>query len=205
MEELDYWQLVDQLNIIQAALLVCGENPSSNQSYVEDWDPENRPSGYEAAKAAISAALMHGAIDGKWVRFVEQVPMRFVDGEDEYSIDLVTSWVEVASLRSWLEKKGFSAEFFDRRVVGAPEYLDPKHPRYAPKLAAAVEAWLALEDASLIERKSVKQALVKWLEMNAAKLSLSDEKGKMNTTGIDEIAKVANWQPSGGAPKTPSG
>jgi hypothetical protein len=47
--------------------------------------------------------------------------------------------------------------------------------------------------------------LLKWLREHAADFGLSDEDGKPNETGIEEAAKVANWQPGGGAPKTPGG
>lgn len=56
MEELDYWRLCEELSIVQAALLVVGEDPSS-VGYVEDQDVQNRPAGYEAAKTAIYGAL----------------------------------------------------------------------------------------------------------------------------------------------------
>jgi hypothetical protein len=45
--------------------------------------------------------------------------------------------------------------------------------------------------------------LSKWLRENAAHLGLSDDEGKVNETGVEEVAKVANWQLTGGAPKTP--
>jgi hypothetical protein len=40
MEGLDYWRLCDELSLIQAALLLAGEDPSATQQYVEDWNPE---------------------------------------------------------------------------------------------------------------------------------------------------------------------
>lgn len=82
----------------------------------------------------------------------------------------------------------------------APDYLDPQNPRYAPKLAAAVRAWQSVTDAG---GKHPKQALAKWLREHAAEYGLTDDEGKPNETGIEEAAKVANWQPGGGAPKTP--
>ena len=42
---------------------------------------------------------------------------------------------------------------------------------------------------------------MKWLREHAANYKLSDEEGKPNETGIEECAKVANWQDKGGAPK----
>lgn len=80
------------------------------------------------------------------------------------------------------------------------DYLNPDHPRYAPKLAAAVRAWQFVTEPN---GKHPKQALTKWLRDHAEEFGLVDDKGKPNETGIDEVAKVANWQPGGGAPKTP--
>jgi len=56
MEELDYWRLCEELNIVQAALLVVSEEPSCAE-YVEDLEVHKRPKGYEAAKTAICAGL----------------------------------------------------------------------------------------------------------------------------------------------------
>jgi hypothetical protein len=56
MNELDYWRLCEELNIVQAALLVVGENPDCAE-YVEDQEVENRAKGYEAAKTAICGGL----------------------------------------------------------------------------------------------------------------------------------------------------
>ena len=53
--------------------------------------------------------------------------------------------------------------------------------------------------------KHPKQALDKWLREHAAEFGLTDDEGKLNEQGIEDAAKVANWQPGGGAPKTPGG
>jgi hypothetical protein len=90
--------------------------------------------------------------------------------------------------------------FFFHGSAATPDYLDPKHPRYAPKLAAAVRAWSSVSDP---KGKTPKAALTRWLRENSAAYGLSDEEGKPNELGIEECAKVANWQPGGGAPKTP--
>lgn len=84
--------------------------------------------------------------------------------------------------------------------AAAPGYLDPSHPRYAPKLAAAVHAWLAADDSA---GKTPKQALSKWLHDHASEFGLVKETGEPNEQGIEECAKVANWRTDGGAPKTP--
>jgi len=205
MDGLDYWRLCDQLDIIQAAFLVSGHDPSSDQGYVEGWDIEKRPTGYEAAKAAISNALRNGLIEGYVTSLGEYDNNGNLVGWMDNTIDLRESRIEVESLRSWLEGRGFRTGFFFPTETGAPDYLDPNHSRYAPKLAAAVRAWSACDDESTIRATSAKKALRKWLREHASEFGMTDDDGKPNETGIEETAKVANWQPGGGAPKTPNG
>lgn len=56
MEELDYWRLYDELKIVQAAMLIVGE-ASNLSEYIEGWEVEKRPEGYETAKTDIVNAL----------------------------------------------------------------------------------------------------------------------------------------------------
>lgn len=84
-----------------------------------------------------------------------------------------------------------------------PEYLKPDHPRYAPKLAAAINAWVAVGNEEKMKGKTPKQALEKELRKTAAKFGLINEDGNPIQTAIEECSKVANWSPSGGAPKIP--
>jgi hypothetical protein len=205
MEGLDFWRLCDELNIVQAALLVAGADPSCDAGYVENWDIERRPVGYEAAKAAISSALMRGTIIGKMIPIYKMVDFDKPYAPEDGSVDVMKSRVDVESLRTWLEDRGVRTGFFFPEQAIVQDYLDPKHPRYAPKLAAAVLAWLAIDDESALKGKTPKQALSKWLREQAARFGMTDEDGKPNETGIEEAAKVANWQPGGGAPKTPGG
>jgi hypothetical protein len=203
MEGLDYWRLCDELSVIQAALLIADCDPSSDASYIETWSPKQRPPGYEAAKTAISNALRRGAITGRLIPLYEHDINGNVCDAIEESIDLSSSRIDVKSLRGWLAGRGLKTGFFFPEEQDFGDYLDSRHPRYAPKLAAAVLAWRATENESAISGKSPKQALMKWLREHAADFGLTDEDGKPNETGIEEAAKVANWQPTGGAPKTP--
>lgn len=95
-----------------------------------------------------------------------------------------------------------------RTVRAAPSrqgFLDSSHPNYSVKLAAAVAAWEAVtQHRELQSGASPKAAIKNWLTENAARLGLVKRDGKPNNLGIDEVAKVANWKPDGGAPETPS-
>jgi hypothetical protein len=200
VESLDYWRLCDELSLIQAALLLAECDPSGVDGYAESWDMEKRPIGYEAAKTAITNAFRRGMINGRWIPNYEYDINGNQCGAIEDSINLHESRVEVESLRQWLTTRGIRVGFFFPTATDAPDYLDPMNPRYAPKLAAAVRAWQSVTDAG---GRHPKQALAKWLREHATEFGLTDEEGKPNETGIEEAAKVANWQPGGGAPKTP--
>lgn len=224
MESLDYWRLCDELSVIQAAALIVGIDPSGDEgAWCDGWDVHRQPKGFAAAKAALvhaingrrlPATIRHSARQLGWAEMVDET---FAPNEDEneggdggpyptYVYKSAPDWnlttVLVNDLRAWLASRGIKTGFFFPVAPDAPDYLDPANPRYAPKLAAAVQAWRAVTDPG---GKHPKQGLLKWLREHAAEFGLTDDEGKPNEQGIEECAKVANWQPGGGAPKTPGG
>jgi len=107
--------------------------------------------------------------------------------------------VAVEDLRNWLRSRGFKTGFFfPEPQQMEPDYLNALHEHYSPKLAAAIEAWKTISaDSALRVGKTVKQALVIWLRQNANKFGLTKEDGKPNEQGIEEVAKIANWDAKG--------
>ena len=104
--------------------------------------------------------------------------------------------VEIARLQDRL--------LFSEPQQTEPDYLNALHEHYSPKLTAAIEAWKTISaDPTRRVGKTVKQALVIWLRQNANKFGLTKEDGNPNEQGIEEVAKIANWDAKGGAPKTP--
>ncbi|MBV1870193.1 MAG: hypothetical protein KUG76_04730 [Gammaproteobacteria bacterium] len=104
MEELDYWRLCDELNIVQAALLVVGEDPSCAE-YIEDQDVQNRPKGYEAAKTAICSGLKH------YIRYEKEFSENQADEEHlgmEYSIQSNTTQAD----------DNYFVSLFNRSIAG---------------------------------------------------------------------------------------
>lgn len=199
LDSMDYWRLCDELTILQAALLVAGEDPATSHAYVENWTIEQRPIGYEAAKTAITHALRKGTIIGN----IEPMYEGDINGNQypiEGTISVASSTVDVESLRDMLKRRGLRTGFFFPTESDSPDYLDSRHPRYAPKLAAAVSAWTAVTDPGKI---SPKKALEKWLREHAAMFGMTDDEGNPVNQAIEDCSKVANWQPGGGAPKTP--
>lgn len=94
-------------------------------------------------------------------------------GDTSYVITTNPNWAKSTVSRSdlvaWLENAGIRTGFFFPAATDAPEYLDPKNARYAPKLAAAVRAW---QSTAEITKGTPKQALSKWLREHAAEFKL---------------------------------
>lgn len=217
MDSMDYWRLCDELSVIQAALLIAGADPSTAHVYVERWNIERRPDGYEAAKAALKNAIRSKRLPAI-VRYEahprgynEQVFIgmaTFVHNTRKYVFKEEPDWeattITVDDLKHWLTSRGFRTGFFFPEADARPDYLNPASPCYAMKLAAALDAWEAVSREPELKRgKSVKQSLMKWLRIHAAKYDLIKEDGNPNESGIEEIAKIANWDTKGGAPRTP--
>ena len=110
----------------------------------------------------------------------------------------------VDDLRAWLKAHNIKTGFFFPATEAEPTYLSKSHLSYSAKLVAAIEAWKAVvSDPGLRRGKTVKQALVIWLRQHANEFGLTRDDGNPNEQGIDEVAKVANWDIKGGAPSTP--
>lgn len=203
---MDYWRLCDELSVVQAALLIVGVDPGEFP-YVMNWQEHERPENFAAALAALSHAILGGrlpatiltAVETKWDSVAEA---SYDDDTDKPDWQKTTILVE--DLKGWLQGRGFKTGFFFPQAKDAPDYLDKTHKNYAPKLAAAIEAWEAVNaNPDLIKGKTVKQALLKWLRKNADRFGLTKDDGNPNEQGIEEIAKISNWDSKGGAPKTP--
>jgi len=125
MQKFDYWRLCDDFSIVQAALLIAGEDLSQNSS-VEHWDVNKGPLGYEAAKTAIVNALKRKSLEGNLVLEPEHDQNgNFVEYTD--TVDLSSSIVSVGDLRRFLKKRGISDGFFFPDDFDDRNYLDPEN------------------------------------------------------------------------------
>ena len=196
MDDIDFWKLCDELTVVQAALLVVGRDPSPLEIDVDRKTSANQPRGYNATKNAILSAIKHELLEGE-LRFDSR------DINEGSYVCPSSSTVIVEDLKLWLRRKGFEKHFFFFPEGLDGEFLDEDHPRYSPKLAAAVRAWEALEDDSFLKATTPKKAAQKWLRLYAVDFDLCDSDGIPVESAIEEISKVVNWNPRGGAPSTP--
>jgi len=164
------------------------------QECVLDRQAADRPEGFDAAYSALKHAILSDRLEAQVVR-VESFALQ---------IDWFETRVAVDAIQKWLRSRGIREGFFFAEPETEPSYLDEDNSNYAPKLAAAVSAWTAVSaDETLRFGKSVKQALMVWLRAHANEFGLTKEDGNPNEQGIEEIAKIANWDTKGGAPKIP--
>lgn len=199
MEGIDFWRLSDELTVIQAALLICGYDPSELQNSIEYNVRNNKkyPEGYVAIKHALSSAAKGGFLQSRDTTVFDH------NTGDNY-VDDNLALINVDELKTWLLSKGVRKHFFFFPEEPEGEFLSKKHPRYSSKLAAAVRAWQAMDDESL-HAKTPKQSVKKWLRLHTTEYGLSDDDGKPMESAIEEISKIVNWSPKGGAPSTPNG
>lgn len=114
------------------------------------------------------------------------------------------STVNIDSLCEWLRVRNFQDGFFLLAKGQVDKIADPSNEFYAPKLAAAVRAWNEVTaDPESLNGKTPKKALEVWLRKHANEYNLTGKDGNPNELGIEEICKVANWKPAGGASPTP--
>lgn len=227
------WRLADPLTVEQAAALIAGFDPTAvDASGMYFANPEtglNDSNGISWVQTALAALV--NAINDRKLRaklqydaeprytagidnlhersywggeHVAEIKGQWPDDKGTYVINKEPNWgktrVAVSDLRLWLEDAGIRTDFFFPTATDAPDYLDPKNSRYAPKLAAAVRAWQAVTDPG---GRHPRQALMKWLREHAAEFGMTDDEGVPVNQAVEDVAKVANWQPGGGAPKTP--
>lgn len=113
--------------------------------------------------------------------------------------DWFNSTIQLDDLKTWFASRGVAPPFFFPE--GLPDgFRDQDHRRYSAKLATAIAAWEAVDRPS--KGKSVKKSLCDWVVSNGIRFGRGNAEGVVSQTAAEEIAKIANWQTSGGATPT---
>jgi hypothetical protein len=196
MDRISRWKLADGLNVYQIALLTAGYDPS-------EFESDNYSKWPEEVRIEISPyliAIKNAARSGKII-FKE-----ILEGWGEGN---TTSWemsiVDIDSLCDWMRSRNFQDGFFIPDENDVDSLSNPVGDFYAPKLSAAVHAWNEVTaDPESLNGKTPKRALEVWLRKHANEYGLTNKDGNPNELGIEEICKVANWKPAGGASPTPT-
>lgn len=196
MDPIDYWKFCTDYSVVQAALLIVGCDPNDLQHAV-DRDHNRRPAGYTAVRTALVNAIRSGSLEAIVVEETSEFGNRaYIDAHET----IINKW----DLDRFVKSRGYICTFFASNPA-ADAVPGPDSLYFSKKLDAANKAWKAVtSDPAKMAGKSPKQALKKWLTEQAGDLGLLNKDGTPNTTGIEEICKVANWKPEGGATATPN-
>jgi hypothetical protein len=185
LDDMEIWDLCGEMTVVQATLFCSGVNPTWAQDVVESQIDLDRPKGYDALKSLILGGLRSGEITGRPVPHQD-------DATDGLGLlDPKRSIVEMDSLRRFMGERGIEMSSRCGNKVSLP-----------PKLLAACKAFMATESLPL-KGKTRKQLITQWLTEHAAEHGLVDKKGNRIESAIEEIARIANPDPLGGAPRTP--
>ena len=189
-EEIDsLWNLAEDFDITNAASLVAGYDPVMVERCKLDTSFDRTFPRYPIALRALTHAITNGRVKAT-LRYsareygyademadLEYYEANFTKGvgtsaemgenlSNDHSCfyhpfpDWSLSTIARDDLMEWLRSRGIQDGYFFQTTSNAPDYLDPRNPRYAPKLAAALLAWQAVTDPG---KKSARQALEKWL------------------------------------------
>ena len=128
MGNLDQWKLFKKFTVTQAALLIIGQDPS-NEPSIEGMPPFGQPEGYEEVKASLINSISSNDLHAK-VEF----------DADRNTLNWRRTTISYQDLKAWIKRNDIASEFFLPKASDRPDYLNPAHPRYSAKLAAAVNA-----------------------------------------------------------------
>ena len=187
------WQHVEVNTITQAACLLTMNNPAKYSTR------HVLPSDAEAMTIAIEQAILLRRLQpfAVWAYDPECGELRAV-AEDELSPYLNLSrdsTIRVEDLAAWCDLKGIEHYWPQQSSTDALGNPGMDTARYPIELRAAIDAFEAVsKNSAAIAGRSPRAALVQWLEAN---------KPEIGANARERIATVANWQPAGGAPKTP--
>jgi hypothetical protein len=195
MDPIERWKLAEELTVYQIALLLAAYDPSEFAiDEYDDWQD-----GVKKDIAPFVTSIKHAVCDKKIIAKFDRYG-EYGDGEIKWE----TTNVDIVSLRQWLISRNYTDGYFIRDEAQVDKLVDPSGEFYAPKLAAAVRAWREVTaDPEATKGKTPKKALEVWLRKHANEYGLTNEDGNPNKLGIEEICKVANWKPAGGASPTP--
>lgn len=197
MDGIDRWKLAEELNVYQISLLIAGHDPSKvdpTHFKERDW-----PKDIIRDVAPYVNAIQNAALSKKF-KFVAVTRQ----GSGVTDIDWDNSRIDIESFCDWMRSRNFADGYFIANLKLDP-LADESSEFYAPKLAAAVRAWKEVTSSpDALSGRTPKKALEIWLRKHANDYGLTNKDGNPNEQGIEEICKVANWKPNGGASPTPA-
>ena len=205
---LDDWKKSPFLTVDEALNLYLEIVPYEQGAFRFDYGgkmPSKAMPVFRALALALCKFELHLYFSGKKITNADELQSFSYDRSVSYRCGY--SWWDkgkllVKDLKNWLQLNGFSSNFFETKPVTMPDYMNSDLEQHSYKLAAAVKAWEYFFTHGLTyPKKSLKHNISEWLKDNANKLNLL-YKGEVSEQAIEDVAKIVNWKPEGGAPKS---
>jgi len=223
----DAWKLADNLTVHQIVSLIYDYNPKDQPNYFESSE---YPSKFYILHEILETSVECGYIKAQIVRsrcpkVTDKDPAIFSvtrihyypentdgyitisneNGKDQFDyypyIDWEKTTIDINDFKRWCASKGFKPNFFFTESEQAHELRNPDSPFYAQKLHVAIDAWEhTIYSSKYLSGNTPRKAVMMYIADHASEYInpqlISSEQAKK------DIAKVANWQKSGGAPKS---
>ena len=200
LDHLERWHCITRLEIEDVAALMSEEDPQRvqeqlrcNRGNVNDCSPR-----FQAKLAMLREALAD-----------ERLKITKVTRTCAFSVE-TTIYLEQSELLRWFRSEGLKPRFFfpDGREfqlappTADPPYLDACHPYYAPKLAAAVSAWVAVVQSittGVHDAGTFRTSVHDWLEAHQAEYAFDGKEPQdgRSSSYFNQMARVANCDADG--------
>lgn len=189
------WEHVELVTVYQASRLLTNLEPEATGLDIKQVRDAN------AMLEVLKQAVLIGTLppfaaytrtdEGCLEEATEITSHMYLDDATKVRMKDVAKWCEEKRIpHPWQER--IELEEFMASPVQCPIKRGSDYP---PELRAAIDAFEAVRDNAKAQAgRSPRAAIAAWLKNNRSELSESAR---------DRIATVANWQPNGGAPKTP--
>lgn len=205
MKPIEFWKLCESVSIFQATMLILGLDPGNARSHSVERsaDPVE---GYGAVRTALLAGVKSNQIKAEIEEEYDYDERGELHGIKPGTIDIDRTFIDVDSLIRFLKDRNFPTQVFGPTDDERYRDLHPSNEFYANKLAAAVDAWVAVTSERKFETQGTpKRWIEKWLREHASHYGLHKPDGTLNEDAIQQISKIVNWKQEGGAGKTPTG
>ena len=191
MDNLDHWLVVNEFSVNEVLLLAVGIDPLSVDINGEPFKQHESYKRYITTSRGLTERIRYRDVKHMVRKLGEPRAGNVVP---PYIPDWDRTKMTFEAARTLLRKNCIFSEFFE--VSGQLDLLDPDHERYSPKLAAAVKAWLVMQDPAQLKGRRPKKAMEAWIIKNPSEYSKDNT--VLSNRAIGECTKVANWKPKGG-------
>lgn len=166
------WKHAKTLSMDECACLMSGGSPD-----------EPKTAEYRAA-----IAILKSGIEADQIKGMFRCENSETDATRIATMNAELSRVYTETLVAYLQKHSINDAYFNPGV--ADGWMNPNFRFYAPRVGATLEGWQFLCTLQELPARQARARVEKFLEQNAAKFGLVDEKGEPVSAAIGDILRA---------------